>query len=204
VEQEGEGRSPVRVLKEVPLNTFVAIARRSLGLLAIVAAPVATAAAIQLQSPTFSGGAVESASSSYSLGGTIAEVGVAGSVGSASYALVQGFWGGRAILVATAAPDLETPGAAFANGLRQNVPNPFRGVTNIAFTTARAGPVRVDVYDVSGRLVHTLHADVTEPGVHVVPWSGRDAAGQAVRSGVYFYRLTIGNWSDTRKMLRLQ
>jgi len=100
----------------------------------------------------------------------------------------------------TAAGDV--PGRATA--LEQNHPNPFNPSTTIEFTLASAGRARLDVYDVSGRHVATLVDAVLPGGRNSARWDGRDAGGNAVSSGVYFYRLVTGGRIETRKMVLLK
>jgi hypothetical protein len=88
--------------------------------------------------------------------------------------------------------------------LEQNSPNPFNPTTAIRFSLASRENVTVAVYDLSGRLVRTLLKGARETGNHVVTWDGRDNAGTNVASGVYFYRLDAGKFSDTKKMVLLK
>ena len=60
------------------------------------------------------------------------------------------------------------------------------------------------IYDVSGRLVRTLAETEMEPGSKEIAWDGRDNAGRGTASGVYFYRLTAGSFTETRKMVLLK
>jgi hypothetical protein len=91
-----------------------------------------------------------------------------------------------------------------ANRLEQNTPNPFNPATAIRFTLASKETVTLAVYDLNGRLVRTLVSGSRELGTHSVTWDGRDNAGTSVASGVYFYRLDAGKFSDTRKMVLLK
>ncbi len=84
--------------------------------------------------------------------------------------------------------------AAFA--LEQNYPNPFNPSTTIRFQLQAAGDVRLAVYDLLGREVAVLVNERKSPGSYQVKFV---AAGQS--SGVYFYRLTTGNFVQTHKML---
>jgi hypothetical protein len=85
--------------------------------------------------------------------------------------------------------------------LYQNAPNPFNPSTAIRYDVpAGGGHVRLDIYDVHGRLVRTLVDRADEPGVKSVVWDGKDERGVAVSSGVYFYRLVGPGFSETRKM----
>ena len=71
--------------------------------------------------------------------------------------------------------------------LEQNFPNPAAATSTIQFHVARAGDVRLDVYDVRGRLVETVYDRQTTAGTHSVDWN----AGR-LASGTYLYRLQIG------------
>ncbi len=96
--------------------------------------------------------------------------------------------------------------AASATGfvLRQNAPNPFNPSTTIAFDLERGARVRLDVVDVAGRRVRTLADRDVPAGLHQVAWDGRDGAGRPVTSGVYFYRMSAGGRTETRRMLLLK
>jgi hypothetical protein len=69
-------------------------------------------------------------------------------------------------------------------------PNPLRGLSSIRFGLARAGEVRLELFDVSGRRVKTLVNGVLAPGPHVASWNGLNQRGDRVGNGVYFVRLT--------------
>jgi hypothetical protein len=69
-------------------------------------------------------------------------------------------------------------------------PNPLRSSATIRFGLARAGEVRLELFDVSGRRVRTVASGVFGPGAHVAAWDGRDHQGHGVKSGVFFLRLT--------------
>ncbi len=91
--------------------------------------------------------------------------------------------------------------------LEQNVPNPFNPLTTIEFVVPAAddgAPVTLSIYTVRGSLVRTLLNLRVESGRRSAVWDGRDANGGPVASGVYFYRLTIGAKSESRKMLLLK
>lgn len=91
-----------------------------------------------------------------------------------------------------------------AAALGQNTPNPFNPTTMINFSLGAREHVTVSVYDASGRLVRTLLDETRGAGSHDVQWDGRDDAGVTVGSGVYFYRLTAGNHSESKKMVMLK
>ena len=90
--------------------------------------------------------------------------------------------------------------------LLANYPNPFNPETWIPYRLAEDAFVTLTIYDLSGRLVRTLEvghriASVYENRSKAIYWDGRNGLGERVASGVYFYNLSTGNYSATRKML---
>jgi len=87
--------------------------------------------------------------------------------------------------------------------LQQNTPNPFNPLTVIRFSVRDTGPVRLNVYDVSGRLVRTLvnGVRVSQAAPYSVSWDGRDDNDVHVASGVYFYKLVTNGSTHTKKMV---
>jgi len=89
--------------------------------------------------------------------------------------------------------------------LAQNVPNPFNPTTEIHFSVpADAGLVTLDIFDVRGLKVRSLERSNLEAGTYSRVWNGRDETGSPVSSGVYFYRLSGNNFSQTSKMVMVQ
>lgn len=93
-----------------------------------------------------------------------------------------------------------TPGTP----LLQNFPNPFNPSTEIAFNMAGAGHAVLRIYDASGRLVTTLVNGDVPAGRTRVAWHGRDSRGNAMATGLYFYRLETGGDVHTKKMVLLK
>ncbi|MFQ6094254.1 MAG: FlgD immunoglobulin-like domain containing protein, partial [bacterium] len=73
--------------------------------------------------------------------------------------------------------------------LSQNTPNPFKSSTTIRFGIARDCFVRIDVFDVAGRLVKNIYSKETSRGLHSATWDGTGKAGVKVSSGTYFLRM---------------
>jgi hypothetical protein len=86
----------------------------------------------------------------------------------------------------------------------QNSPNPFNPLCTIRYAVPRPGRVSLTVFDVSGAVVRTITDGWREPGVYDETWDGRDNAGVALPSGVYFYSLEAGGFVATRKMVLLK
>jgi len=101
---------------------------------------------------------------------------------------------------------VEEPESDFTKlAIRQNTPNPFNPVTNIAFNVpANAGAVELRVYNVNGQLVRTLVDGEIEAGPHSVVWNGRDEDGRSMATGIYFARLTTAEETDVIKMALLK
>ena len=88
--------------------------------------------------------------------------------------------------------------------LFQSYPNPFRTSMTITYEVEQPGPVTVTVYDALGRKVKTL-VDARQPaGSHAVAWDGRDAGGQPVAAGTYFYRLCVGEAVMSKQAIRVK
>jgi len=82
--------------------------------------------------------------------------------------------------------------------LRQNYPNPFNPTTNIEYRIANAGFVTLKIFDILGREVATLVEQYQEPGTYTVSF---DAEKLSLTSGIYFSRLTAGDFSETKKLV---
>ena len=90
--------------------------------------------------------------------------------------------------------------------LLANYPNPFNPETWIPYQLAKPADVSLTIYDIQGRVVRDLDLGHQRIGVYesrarAAYWDGRNAVGEPVASGVYFYTLTAGNFTATRKML---
>ena len=88
--------------------------------------------------------------------------------------------------------------------LDQSYPNPFNASTVIKFNTKHDGHVRLDVYNILGQKVKTLVDEFRHYGPQAVDWDGTDVSGQAVPTGLYFYRLVTNDFSDVKKMVLLK
>ena len=85
--------------------------------------------------------------------------------------------------------------------LYQNTPNPFNPSTTIRFVVPERSRVVIDIFGPSGEKVRTLANSIYAPGEWVTSWDGTDEAGSPVASGVYYYRMRIGDVTHSRKMV---
>ncbi len=94
----------------------------------------------------------------------------------------------------------------FANRLDNAYPNPFNPTTMIKYSIAEAGPVSLKIYNAAGQLVRTLvHEEQSpRPEGFTAVWNGLGNRGEEVASGVYFYKLTSTEFSQTKKMVLLK
>ena len=93
--------------------------------------------------------------------------------------------------------------------LLHNYPNPFNPETWIPYRLAEDAFVTLTIYDQTGQVVRTIDvghqiASVYESRSKAIYWDGRNGLGETVASGVYFYHLSAGDFSATRKMLILK
>lgn len=88
--------------------------------------------------------------------------------------------------------------------LGQNYPNPFNAGTQIQFTLPHGTTARLEVFDLLGRMVKTLANRSFETGTYVAAWDGDCENGSVASSGVYFIRLTTGEFTATRKLVLMK
>jgi FlgD Ig-like domain len=81
-------------------------------------------------------------------------------------------------------------------------PNPFNPTTNIRFSLDLAGPVKVDIFTLSGARVRALgRGDYMSAGTHTMEWNGRDDTGRELASGPYLVRIESPQGQSSAKLL---
>jgi hypothetical protein len=88
--------------------------------------------------------------------------------------------------------------------LFQNYPNPFNSGTEIRFGIPATQRATLSVYDVLGREVRRLVDEELSGGAKSIRWDGRNASGQPLPSGIYFYRLTTDHFAESKRMVLLK
>ena len=128
------------------------------------------------------------------------------------------YWTAEAMIANRAADNLYARGVAVLQSLLEqrtvpektallrNYPNPFNPETWIPYQLAKAADVTVSIYNTQGAMVRTLTLGHQPAGVYqhrtrAAYWDGKNAQGEPVASGVYFYTLTAGEFTATRKMV---
>jgi len=105
--------------------------------------------------------------------------------------------------------DLEV--APVVNAVLKNYPNPYNpnlsrgnGITISLSVANNNTPVTVSIYNVKGQLVNSLVNETVASGIHDFVWSGKDKSNRLVSSGIYFYKVKIGELNETHKMIMLK
>ena len=88
--------------------------------------------------------------------------------------------------------------------LEQNYPNPFNPLTVIKYDLVESVKVELTIFDILGQEVKTLVNSFQEKGRRTAIWNGVDNFNNNVSSGIYFYRISAGEWTDIKKMILLK
>ncbi|MCC7429851.1 T9SS type A sorting domain-containing protein [bacterium] len=88
--------------------------------------------------------------------------------------------------------------------LKQNYPNPFNPTTTISYDLKNETFVKLNVYDVKGKLVKILVNKVENASSHSVVWDGTDNSGKSVSNGIYFCKMEANDFTQTQKMILLK
>jgi hypothetical protein len=135
------------------------------------------------------------------------------SSGYTGYAYMDGFrlsgWCGEEFTVTLGdeeaySTDTMDPLMPEALKLYQNYPNPFNPVTTIRYRLEERSNVTLDIYDVNGGIVTRVFEGERKAGLNSFTWDGRNESGSQVASGIYFYRLSAGGLSASKKMILLR
>jgi hypothetical protein len=80
-------------------------------------------------------------------------------------------------------------------------PNPVSNSTTISFVLAQSQKVSLTIYDMNGRLIKTLVDEDMQQGTHQLIWNVRDEKGNSVTTGIYFLKMQMGNYAETRTIV---
>jgi len=85
--------------------------------------------------------------------------------------------------------------------LNEAYPNPFSPLTTISYYLKEASSGTIEIYNQKGQLIRNHHFSQTIPDTYNFVWDGRDESGNEISSGVYFYKMTTGSFSSTKKLV---
>lgn len=88
--------------------------------------------------------------------------------------------------------------------VEQNYPNPFNPSTEIRFALPEQSDVRVEIYNAIGQKIATVMDAKLQPGYHQVRWDGKNQSGNSVASGIYFYRVSAGEFVAHKQMILMK
>lgn len=91
-----------------------------------------------------------------------------------------------------------------ATALNDCYPNPFKHKSTILFDIKEPSQVTIEIFNHKGQFVRSLVNEAKAPGHHKVVWDGTDEAKNKAGSGVYYYKMTVGRYSSTRKMILMK
>jgi hypothetical protein len=92
----------------------------------------------------------------------------------------------------------------FQTELYANYPNPFNPTTTIKLGMRNAECGIIEVYNIKGQKVKTLFNGYLEVGEHSFVWNGDDDNGNAVSSGIYFYKMKTSDYNEIKKMVLMK
>ncbi len=160
-----------------------------------------TASSFCLKSGVMGAAGNTSASSGFTAKGTTGQPTPIGIAGASDKVMYAGFWSMPWVAASVLGGHAEGPPV---NRVYQNYPNPFTTETTIAYVVATASMVEIAVFNVRGQKVKALVNDSAAPGTYFTTWDGRDDRGAHLAPGVYFYRLSVGDYRAVKKMLLLK
>ena len=88
--------------------------------------------------------------------------------------------------------------------LLQNFPNPFNSITSISFQLQAESSMSVTIYDFMGNVVKDLFSGIESSGYKSINWDATNNNGDLVSTGMYFYRLRVGDASEVKRMMYLK
>ena len=110
------------------------------------------------------------------------------------------------ILVTQATTKISNPKEELISNyqLHQNYPNPFNPSTTISFYLPSAEFINMGIYNTLGQKIRDLITERFSGGEHTITWDGKDKQGNEAPGGVYFYKITAGQFQSTKKMVLMR
>lgn len=97
-----------------------------------------------------------------------------------------------------------TPNIPLKNNFIGAYPNPFNPSTSLKYTIVNPGDVTIDIYNSKGQYIKTFKQSHNSGGTYSIVWDGKDSGNKSVTSGVYFFKLTQGKFTQTQKAVLMK
>ena len=117
------------------------------------------------------------------------------------FALDDIYWEGGGLVKVVKDEVKENPQEYLLQG---NYPNPFNSTTKIKYEIFKKDFIKINIYDVKGFNIKYLFNNIKDIGTHIIRWNGTDNYGKEVPAGVYLYKVQVGDYIQTRKMILLK
>ena len=153
---------------------------------------VSAFAQYSIVSSVIGSGGGQMSNGTYSMNGTVGQAVVGITMGT-SFAVDQGFWHSL-----SEQGGVQPIGASSGYDLEQNFPNPFNPSTVIRFGIPKSGMVKLTVTDITGKEVSSPLNEFKEAGTYEINFDASNLS-----SGIYFYKITVGDYSAAKKMNKL-
>jgi hypothetical protein len=134
----------------------------------------------------------------YACGATVGQT-AAGQITGSNYWALIGFWQTEG--ATGVREEAYSPNQPLVTRLYSPQPNPARARVAIRYTLDATRQTLLQVHDLTGRVVRTLCASSMKRGAYSVNWNGTDDRGRSLANGVYFCRLTAGDFRATEKLV---
>lgn len=155
----------------------------------------------RLRASVFSTAGAPGASEHYRTNGSLGQSTPPGVGEDPNGILYAGFWKGFALSAWAVGVEEETPAVS---SLSQNYPNPFNPKTLIRYSLSTESSVVIEIFNIKGERVRVLLDGPRPAGPHAVVWNGLNDSGDRLASGIYFYRLRAGSFTDIKKMVMIK
>ena len=114
---------------------------------------------------------------------------------------ISAYYGPLMVTISNGGEQPEVPSIPLETKLFSAFPNPFNPSTNMRYSMKDAGDARLEIYNTKGQLIKSYQTSHSQAGYYQINWDGHDTNGQLAGTGVYFYRMTSGKYTATKKMV---
>ena len=156
-----------------------------------------------LKNDVIDDGGTRMSSAGYVLRGSFGQPTI-GKISSANYIAYIGFWHPYPVGPGIEEDLLFGRSIPIVFSLSQNYPNPVTHSTTIKYGLPQESRVDIRVFNSAGQQIRTLVKENQDPGYYKVKWDLRGVSGEHLPNGVYFYRITAGEFIRTKKMVILR